>query len=102
MRSQPLQCGAVVWPLRSPQPRVERTPRITRARTLGASEARRKNVVTLRFLVEKWVAFLDRSLRYWNNAQIYRFAGRSLSSPLIASVIIVAIPTCVSSPPPPS
>ena|SRR5208337_3005328 len=40
------------------------------------------------------VAFLDRSLRYWNNAQIYRFARGAPLSLLIASVIvaIVAIP----------
>ena len=42
------------------------------------------------------VAFLDRSLCYWNNAQIYRFARDAPLSLLIASVIvaIVAIPTC--------
>src|SRR5208337_2136084 len=37
------------------------------------------------------VAFLDRSLRYWNNAQIYRFAWGAPLSLLIASVIVAII-----------
>src|SRR5208337_3970036 len=37
------------------------------------------------------VAFLDRSLRYWNNAQIYRFARGAPLSLLIASVIVAII-----------